>query len=149
VKSKLTIGRKIVLLATILLGLSAIVGVVSLLSLRSIDVNLVALTDDSIPGLDQIGMIMADVYRFRGDAWKHLASTDAQKMAGIEREMSDLKVELEQYLSEYGKTIHKEDDRANFTQLRETLNSYFRAWETVLPSSREAKKEEAYNKYLS
>jgi len=107
------------------------------------------MADEALPQVEAVGMISAKLYRFRGDAWKHIASTNAQQLSDVEAEMGNIRRDFEQQMSIYERGIHSADDRANFGRLREDTDLYFQALEAVLPLSREAKNEEAFGRYMT
>ena len=146
--SQMTIGKKIALLMAGLVALTAVLGTVSLVSLRSVNAGVNTLATDALPGVDAIGRIMTDVFSFCGDAWKHIASSDPQKMAEVERVQAATRDQLKQDMAAYEKAMTQAEDRVNFDRMREQLDGYFRAWEAVLPISRTGKNDEAYDKYL-
>jgi hypothetical protein len=85
-----------------------------------------------LPGQEALGEIAARVYRFPGDAWKHIAPRNAQQKAGVGREMVALKLQLERDRRANDDTIHLvADDCVNFGRLRQDLNRYFQAWDGV------------------
>jgi methyl-accepting chemotaxis protein len=143
----MTIIKKVGILATVLVALSVGLGTVALVGLSRIDATITKLTTDAMPGLESIGNIEAKVYRFRGDAWRHIASSDQKHRTAVEREMDDLKQQLTQELKAYDDSIHLSDDRENFTQLRQTLDRYYQAWDGVRPVSQSGKNAEAEGKY--
>jgi methyl-accepting chemotaxis protein len=146
---KVTVAKKIVALATSTLCLSAGLGVLSLVTLGRIEKCVDDLADNSLPGAETIGVISAKVYRFRGDAWKHIASRDPQQMAVVEQEMSKLKRELEEQMVAYERTISTPDDRSNFDRLKQEIGLYHTAWDSVVPLSRQSRKEDAERQYLA
>lgn len=145
----MTAAKKIVALAASTLCLSMALGTLNLVSLSRIDSQIDSLVSDNLPGVQAIGTISAKVFRFRGDAWKHIASHNPQQMAAVEQDMTGLKREIEEQLVEYGNAITQDDDRAHFTLLKQELDRYYRAWETVLPISRQSRNEEAFKEYLA
>ncbi len=102
-----------------------------------------------MPGLEYGDGVAADVLQFRGNAWKHIASSSQEDMARIEQVNAGLKREMDQRMRDYESSMTQDEDRANFTQLRLLLDRYFQAWEGVLPLSQAAKNEEASRKYMA
>ncbi|MBS1856206.1 MAG: MCP four helix bundle domain-containing protein [Acidobacteria bacterium] len=142
----LTITNKTRIIVACLLGLTLLVGIVALSGAAELARHIRELGDDSLPGTADIGVISAKLYRFRGDAWKHIASSVDNKSA-IEREMDQLNGELDQAVTDYGTTVYDAADRANFDRLRQSIDLYRRQWTTVLPVSREGRAAEALALY--
>jgi len=93
-----------------------------------------------------MGRIDGAANRYRGDAWRHIASSDAAEMAKIEEEMNGLQRDLDRLVAEYEPTIHQNEDRANFAELKENLKRYFDAWHNdVIALSRQGKNAEAHD----
>ena len=147
--STMTLGRKIGMLAATLSALCLMLGGVTLLGLSRINRTVSRLTVEAVPGLECVGNIGAAVYRFRGDAWKHIASLSPDDTAEIEREMTSLKDEADKYCDRYERQIQNPADRANFTQFRDAFARYYQAWQNeVRPISHEHRTLEAYDIYL-
>ena len=141
---RLTVGQKIIGLAACLLAFSIALGAVSLAGLGAID-----LSTNALPGVEAIGLVSAKVYRFRGDAWKHISQTSGDQKLKVESEMSSLYGELEAEMRTYENNIRVPEDRENFNLLRQRVDRYLGAWNTVLPLSREGKRDEANAKYIA
>ena len=146
-KSQMTIGTKITLLAVSLMALALMVGALSLTSLSRVTTSVQLLAEDVVPGLEYGGDIAADVFRIRGNAWKQIASTDAAEKVATEQLSRDIKKDVDQRMHDYEAAITQSEDRANFGQLTSLLEQYYQAWEAVLPLSNASKNQEAYQKY--
>ena len=131
----LTIGKKIVGQASALIALLVLLGGVVLLKLSSIDRALTTITADAMPGVQFIGEISSNIYRHRGDDWKHIAS-DAAVARETERSMAESRVLLDAAMKKYEAAITQTDDGANFTRLGQLISSYDKAWEPVQVISR-------------
>jgi methyl-accepting chemotaxis protein len=148
-KSRMTIGKKVGMLSGALIACCMVVGVAALVSFAGVDRTVIKLTTDAVPGMGSMGVLGNAIYRFRGDAWKHIASTHAAQMAQTESEMGELKGRIEKEMAAYETTIHESDDRANFAELRDNLGRFYDAWQNdVLGLSRQSKNDEAYAAYL-
>ena len=72
----------------------AVVGGAALISFARVDKAVVELTSDAIPGQEAIGNLASEFYRYRGNAWKHIASSEATQTK-TEQEMDDLKASID------------------------------------------------------
>ncbi len=144
--TNITIGKKVVGLTASLMTLLILLGGVVLLSVSSIDKSLTTVTTDALPGLQYMGSLSGNMYQFRGDALKHIASNPAL-LPDLERSMSGTMAKLDADLKKYQESINQTEDRANFGRLTQLISAYKQAWESVQPISREGKKEEANKLY--
>ncbi len=95
-RSKMTIGTKIKLLAVSLVTFSLLLGGLSLISLSRVRSSVQVLAKDAMPGLESVDDIAADVLRIRGNAWKHIASNTAADMAAVEQSNAEIQRDIEQ-----------------------------------------------------
>lgn len=147
--SGMSIGKRIGLLAASLVACSILLSAVFLSSLSGLEKGLSVLADDAMPGLEHMGPMESVLMRLRGDRLKHISAADAAEIAQIERGMNDAKAELANAISDYERASTQAEDRANLTRLRQIIEDFHRAWETVAPLSRELKNVEAHAKYVT
>ncbi len=143
-----TILRRVQSIAAVLLAFTLLVGATGLIGFATLTRGVHQIGEDGLPATESIVLISAKFYRFRGDAWKHLASPAAEKPA-IEREMTDLDTALDDALKTYAATVLESADRANFDRLQQLIAGYRQQWATVLPLSREGRTAEAVALYNS
>ena len=148
-KSQMTIGKKIALLAATLVALTVLHGAVSLMSLRNMTVVVKSLASDAIPGLDSIATMTIKMMDYRIDCYQQIGSSTPQQMAEIERRQHAIRDSLAKEMVIYENTISQADDHVNFDQMKRQVEIYFQAWEKVLPVSRSGRNTQAYDKYAS
>ena len=146
--SQMTVGKKLTLVGAFLIGLTVTLGVTTLVGLGSFQKIVRSLAEDSLAGVSQSSKIEADLLELRGDAWRHVASSDSKDMAAMDREIQRLKDQISASLGDYEKTIFTDDDRQIFAKIRPALERYYQAWDAVAAVSRTGKNEEAYKKYV-
>jgi methyl-accepting chemotaxis protein/methyl-accepting chemotaxis protein-1 (serine sensor receptor) len=144
----MTIRERIIFTCAALVTSSALLAVVSYRAINSTGVNLQTLATDALPGVQYALSSDALLLEFRGNCWKHIASSDPQAMAAIEQASAEIKGKLAESLKGYEDSIHQPEDREQFEKLRPALERYFQAWEEVLPLSRAAKNADATAKYI-
>ncbi len=147
--SHLTIGKKIGALSATLVLLTVVLGGISQFGITRMDNTLQSLVSDSVPGVATMSAIEIDFQALRGNAWKHIATSDPAVMQSAERQMDELKRQMQEDLRAYERTIFEPEDRALFGKLGPALDRYLRALDAVIPLSREMKKKEASDKYTA
>jgi len=149
VKSQLTIAKRIWIMGGALSACCLAVGIAALVAFGGVSSSVVKVTTNAIPSSEAIGKIAASIARFRGDCFRHIASSNADHMAQTEREMDDVKQQVQGHMGEYQATISTPEDRANFEELSGLLPRYYDAWERdVRDFSRQSKNAEANEAYM-
>ena len=146
---KMTVGMKFTLTCALLLFFTVAMGTVTMLGLWELDRCVQAIVTDSLPGVDRIGRVDSTFQAYKGNAWKHMATTDGKEIAAIEQTMEDLRKEMQSNLSSYSKTITTAEDLALFEKIAPAQERYYRAWAPVQQLSRDLKKKEAISQYLA
>ena len=147
--STVTVGKKIGALAGSLVGMALLLGGISIIGFRAVDRQIQTLTVDTLPGEEAIGGVAAEIYRFRGDTWKHVAVREAEQMAEVERELAAMKSVHAKRMAEYEASIYQAEDRTNFNELKQRTEEFFQAWQVVEPLSRQSVKDQAVARYLA
>jgi len=147
--SRMTVGKKLALIGSFLIVLTITLGVSTLVGLTGFNKIVKSLSDDSLAGVSQCSKVEADLLELRGDAWKHIASSDAKMIAEMDREMQRLKEQINTGLANYEKTIFTDEDRQLFAKIKPALERYYQAWDGVAVISRTGRNEEASKKYVA
>ena len=146
--SQMTIGKRVSMLAGMLMTLALLMGGMTIWRLGAIDAGIRSVTSDAMPGLTYIADVDNDGRWHEALSWEHLSSHTPAEHARIESELRDVKSKITKGLSDYEGTISQADDRANFQKLQSSFERYFTAWETkVLPVSQRNAPEEAVRRY--
>ncbi len=146
--SKMTIGKRVSVLAGMLMTLALLMGGLTVWRLGAIDAGVRSLTTDAMPGLAFIADVDNNGRWHQALSWQHLASRTPAEHSRIESELSDVKSKISKGLSDYEATISQADDRANFQKLQASFEHYFAAWESkVLPLSQRNSSDEAIRRY--
>ncbi|MCX6973271.1 MAG: methyl-accepting chemotaxis protein [Verrucomicrobia bacterium] len=148
-RTRFTVSQKVILLTTVLVLFTTLVGGFSLLGGRRIGSHISTLTDDAMPGVQHIGLISAKLYRLRGEFWKHMAIGQPEKQSQVEASISALRAQLDSEFAIYTSGVTHEEDRSNFTRLNASSRSYLNSWDAVQQLSRGKKTEEAIRLYMS
>lgn len=145
--TQMTVGKKFALTSALLLMLTAVLAGVSIYSLASINASMTTIAADALPGITYISEADSLVMEYRGNAWKHIASTDPKDMEKLESAQAVLKEKLQHSLREYEKAITQPQDRELFSKVPPAFERFEQGWKSVLPISRAGKTQEAYEKY--
>src|SRR5579864_9273660 len=145
--SRMTVGKKLALIGSFLIVLTITLGVSTLVGLTGFNKIVKSLSDDSLAGVSQCSKVEADLLELRGDAWKHMASSDAKTIADMDRSIQQLKEQINAGLTAYEKTIFTDEDRQLYAKIKPALERYYQAWDGVAVISREGKNKEAAEKY--
>ena len=70
--SQMTIGKKLTLIGALLIGLTVVLGIVTLIGLRGYDKVVDSLANDSLAGVSACTKLDADFLELRGDMWRHV-----------------------------------------------------------------------------
>ena len=138
-----TISRRIVVGFTVVISLTIALAVASLFSLGTIQTSVNSLADEAVPGMDLSGQIMANTNAIQASIPRHVLATTLEQRRAIETEISALKDKNDKTLSEYGKTLNQDEDRALFNKLIATRLAYVAARKPVLEASNNDRKAEA------
>lgn len=149
-KSKMTIGRKFVIAAGAVLSLMIVQGIFSLSLTSSVAKQVNTVVTDPLPGVYEVSKVEIALQQLRGDVWKHIAASDAGLKAGAERDIQDLKLQIDRTLADYEKTIASPEDREAYEKAPPEISRYIQAvTRDVLPLSRDQKLNEARDKYMA
>jgi methyl-accepting chemotaxis protein/methyl-accepting chemotaxis protein-1 (serine sensor receptor) len=143
----MSIDKKVLLLAGTLLFFMLLIGVLALHTFGTVEANMRSMTSQTLPQVEATGAISSLLWRYRGDAWKHMATKDPAKKDPIATEMLGLQRDYEQQAKIYEAAIQTADDRKNFEQLRQNTAQYFAACADVVTLSRQG--GDAIGKYLA
>ncbi|MCX6597563.1 MAG: methyl-accepting chemotaxis protein [Acidobacteria bacterium] len=142
-RSQLSVGTKLTLVAGGLATVTLTVGLVALHSLASLNSKTQEIVLDPLPGMARISKVEAALHEWRGNAWRQLATTDQADIAAMERQMAQLKSEAETALKEYATTITTDEDRKLFAKIGPLLAEYYAGMNRAVELSHSIKQPEA------
>jgi methyl-accepting chemotaxis protein len=147
--SQMTVGKKLTLVGALLIGLTVVLGVVTLLGLASYQKVVHSLADDSFAGVVACGKLEADYFEMRGDMWRHVASSDPAGKAKMDQQIQRLKGDVERDVQEINSVIFTDEERRIAARIQPALDRYFQVWDSVAALSRAGKSQEALETYVS
>jgi methyl-accepting chemotaxis protein/methyl-accepting chemotaxis protein-1 (serine sensor receptor) len=145
----MTIGKKLALTCGGLIAAAALLSVVAIDGLSSLNEKTHLIVVDPLPGMAQIGRVQSAFLSVRGDVWRHIASADAGEKAGCERDIARDRDEANQGLQDYEKTITTPEDRALFEKIQAAWTNYQDKIQGLVALSRDGKNAEAAGKYVA
>jgi methyl-accepting chemotaxis protein/methyl-accepting chemotaxis protein-1 (serine sensor receptor) len=144
---QMTVGKKLTLIGALLIGLTIILGIVTLVGLRSYGkVN--SLTDEALAGISACSKVEADLLELRGDMWRHVASSVPADKAAMDQEIARLKTVIATALQEAKQAIVADEEREINRKIDPALESFYQAWDGIVGLSRDGKNAEAAQKFL-
>ena len=145
----MTIGKKLALNGALLIGLTVILGIVTIVGLNGYSKIVHSLATDSLAGVSSCSRMEADILEMRGDMWRHISAPDEQDMARQEQEIQRLKSSFSQDLKNVADSIFTEEERDLNRKIDPAIQSYYASWANVVTLSRAGSKADAYKKYLA
>jgi len=147
---QMTMGKKLAMVTGGLIAVVLLMGVVAVQSLGSLNQTTVKIITDPLPGLTKITSVRAAVLEMRGDAWRHISSSDAAEMADLDQQITQLKAKADADLQDYQKTIFTPEGRAQFDKIVVSWQRYTEMLDGVLAISRVGSRNaEARAKYVN
>ena len=132
----MTIGKRIALLAVVLLALAGVLGTVSLVSNSRVADTVHSLSEQSLPAVRLIGNINSTILDLRGATLHHVATPDPKVKAAKDVQSADLEKRALGFIADYQKLIVTDQDRQLFAPIPVAAERYFRACEQVRTLSR-------------
>jgi methyl-accepting chemotaxis protein len=143
----MTIGKRFVVTAGVLLTLSTLLGVIVLVCFERVDKNIDSLTTDSVPGITYAEEMNGDVDILRVHLLRHIDETTPAEMEKVEQLIAADKSQLDKDMKSYEAAISGIEERQDFEALKPELGLVDQGWEKVLPVSRAGKKVAAWELY--
>ncbi|GIV16870.1 MAG: hypothetical protein KatS3mg022_2305 [Armatimonadota bacterium] len=119
-------------------------GVFAISRLGQMDKVTITIVSDPLPGSIAIGTINGEMRQFRLYEFNHvLAAGQPVLLQDIEQAMSESLSKIEEHLKEYEASIHLEDDRQNFSQLKQSWERYLQRHARLVELDRQGKGNQA------
>jgi len=139
----LKISSKLVGAFLVVVGLTAVLGMVASQQLSEIKEDAHNLQVDYLPGVTFISEISYESARYRREVVIHTIAKSEAERSEYKRNAADSRQKLTQAMMDYEKAITDAEDRSNFVELRARLDAYVDVYEDLLkvgpsPADREA-----------
>ena len=123
----MTIGKKFSFTGGLLLALTVTLGAVALVRLRDIGSKLDSITDDSLPGIHEIGRLADCVGHLRALTLMHIGASTREAKAPFREEIQKKEIDFKAVLERYEHTMTTAEDREIVQAIRPALAAYWRA----------------------
>ena len=142
--STMTIGKKISMACSALVGLTILLGVVAILyeGRTATAVNLIL--TDALPGTASSSRLDSLMKEQRVYALRHMLEETAEQKSQAESDMVSTMSKFQAEMKVYDKTITTPADREVFSKVGPPHEQFTRAWTKLLQLSRESKSREAF-----
>jgi methyl-accepting chemotaxis protein len=146
--SRMTVGKKLTLIGALLIGLTVVLGIVTLAGLSSYQKDVSSVADDALAGVSACSKVEADFLEMRGDMWRHVSSKDPQDMDRMEQDIQRLRGDINSGMKEIQAAIFSDEEREIDGKIDPALARYDELWAKVSALSRAQKNEEAYRVFV-
>jgi methyl-accepting chemotaxis protein/methyl-accepting chemotaxis protein-1 (serine sensor receptor) len=145
--SQMTVGKKLTLIGALLIGLTVVLGIVTLIGLRGYDKTVHSLAENALAGISASAKVEAAFLELRGDTWRHVASYDPKDTEHMAQEIQRLKGEIASELKDLQGSSDSDEGREMSQKIDPALARFYEAWEKVAAVSSAKKNEEAYRQF--
>ncbi len=145
--SQMTVGKKLTLIGALLIGLTIILGIVTLFGLKSYESIAHSLADDALAGVSACGKLESSFMELRGDMWRDIASDDTSDKEHMGQEIQRLKAEMAAAQKGVQSAIYADEERAINQKIDPALARYYELWDKTAALSDAKKNEEAYRQF--
>ncbi len=145
--SQMTVGKKLALIGALLIGLTIVLGTVTLVGLSGYDKVVNSLANEAMAGVSACGKLELAFLELRGDTWRHVASDDPKDKEHMGQEIQRLRGEIASDLKDIQAAIVTDQDRQINQKIDPALQRFYGLWETVAAVSSANKQEEAYRQF--
>jgi methyl-accepting chemotaxis protein/methyl-accepting chemotaxis protein-1 (serine sensor receptor) len=142
--SQMTVGKKLTLIGALLIGLTLVLGIVTLVGLRGYDKTVNSLANQALAGVSASSKLEAAFLELRGDGWRHVAADDKSDRERMGQEIERLKSEIAAENKQIQSAISSDEERAINQKIEPALARYYELWEKTAPLSRAGKNKAAY-----
>ncbi|HTW64716.1 MAG TPA: methyl-accepting chemotaxis protein [Bryobacteraceae bacterium] len=145
--SHMTVGKKLTVIGALLIGLTIVLGVVTLVGLSGYQKTVTALADDALAGVSACSKVEASFLELRGLMWRQVASDDPTDVERLEGQIQSLEQELASENKDLQGAIVTDEEREINRKIDPALANLYAAWEKVSVLTHGKKNEEAYRQF--
>ncbi len=139
-----TIGRRIIVGFSVVIGIAIMLGAFAYVCLNTIGTQITRIANDSLPGVSVSAQIESEALRRYSLVLQHVIATDAATMTEVEARLKESDAKMDSLMSQYEQTIFTAQDRENFERCKPAgarIKEIRR--NVILPLDRAGKKAEA------
>jgi methyl-accepting chemotaxis protein len=147
--STMTISKRFILTAGVLMLLSLTLAVVAMVGFNGASKGVHFMSASTIPGLVYGTAMSHDVSEMQSMQLRHIISRSPDEMQQIEQERAAMRDQLNHDKKSYEDYISEGEDRQNFDRLKPMMEASDRAWQKMLPLSRSGDQAGAIQVYAN
>jgi methyl-accepting chemotaxis protein len=145
--SQMTVGKKLAMIGAVLIGLTIVMGIVTLVGLRGYDKVVHSLTDEALAGVAASSRMEANFLEMRGDAWRHVAADDPQDKEHMTQEIARLRGEINSEFKSIQGSLNSDEERAISRKIDPALRHFYELWDKVAAVSGAKHNQGAYAQF--
>lgn len=144
-----TIGKRIIAGFVAAVLVTAGLGAFTLTRMQDVERNLRIVTEDALPGVTYSGQI-SSISRQAGTLLiLHIEADSKEATAKLEQQLNETTDQINKSYQDYEKQINTDEDRQNFSRLKDMHEQWIAVREHTLALSRELKNKEALTSYYT
>lgn len=134
--STMTISKRFILTAGVLMLLSLTLAVIAMVGFNGANRGVRSLTVYTIPSLINVASMSHDVSEMQNMQLRHIISRSPEEMQQIEQDRAAMRDQFDHDLKSYEEYISEESDQQNADKLKPLIAACDRAWGKMQPLSR-------------
>lgn len=140
---RFTIKAKLAAAFAAVLLITALLGVVGVMKMTTINAQSTEITQNWLPSIDSIHRLDTATSDLRVAQYRHVASTDAAEIAKVDDKITNILGHIKQVRGKYEKLISSDEERAIYNQFSSKYENYLRVSDMMLNLSRRNENEAA------
>ncbi|HEY0163693.1 MAG TPA: methyl-accepting chemotaxis protein [Edaphobacter sp.] len=147
--STMTIGKRFIVTAGVLMVLTAIMAGIAIKGFNGVSAEVIGLTTDTIPGMVYGNAMNYDVADMRVWQLRYITSANQTDTQQIAQELAKVREKFSQDEKSYETYLVQDQDKQNFARLRTYVENSDNGWAKVVALHNSNKVAEAANLYTS
>jgi len=145
--SEMTVGKKLAMIGALLIGLTIVMGSVTLVGLRGYDKVVHSLASEALAGVAASSRMEANFLEMRGDAWRHVAADDPRDKEHMTQEIARLRGEIDAELKGIQASLNSDEERSINRKIDPALRHFYDLWDKVAVVSSAKHNQGAYGQF--
>ncbi len=142
--SQMTVGKKLAMIGAVLIGLTIVMGIVTLAGLKGYDKAVHSLAGEALAGVAASSRMEANFLEMRGDAWRHVAADNPSDKERMAQEIARLRGEIDAELKGLQGSLNSDEERAIDRKIDPALRHFYELWDKVAVVSSAKHNQGAY-----
>jgi methyl-accepting chemotaxis protein len=142
--SQMTVGKKLAMIGAVLIGLTIVMGIVTLAGLKGYDKAVHSLAGEALAGVAASSRMEANFLEMRGDAWRHVAADNPSDKERMAQEIARLRGEIDSELKGLQGSLNSDEERAIERKIDPALRHFYELWDKVAVVSSAKHNQGAY-----